>query len=62
MAIYRGIQQDLGPISLHSIYSETSVQLADLPSYTRKTVEDTISASDLADAKAIIKRLTNASR
>jgi serine/threonine protein phosphatase PrpC len=62
VAIYRGIQQDLGPISLHSIYSETSVQLADLPSYTRKTVEDTISASDLADAKAIIKRLTNASR
>jgi serine/threonine protein phosphatase PrpC len=62
VAIYRGIQQDLGPISLHSVYSETSVQLADLPSYTRKTVEDTISASDLADAKAIIKRLTNASR
>ena len=62
VAIYRGIQQDLGPISLHSIYTETSVQLADLPSYTRKTVEDTISAADLADAKAIIKRLTDASK
>ena len=62
VAIYRGVQQDLGPISLHSIYSETSVQLADLPSYTRKTVEDTISAADLAEAKAIIKRLTDASK
>ncbi|MFM9919432.1 Stp1/IreP family PP2C-type Ser/Thr phosphatase [Lacisediminihabitans sp. H27-G8] len=62
VAIYRGIQQDLGPITLHSIYSETSVRLEDLPSYTRKTVVDTISASDLADAKAIIKRLTNASK
>ncbi|MHC5794538.1 Stp1/IreP family PP2C-type Ser/Thr phosphatase [Lacisediminihabitans sp. FW035] len=62
VAIYRGVQQDIGPISLHSIYSETSVQLADLPSYTRKTVEDTISAADLADAKAIIKRLTDASK
>jgi protein phosphatase len=62
VAIYRGVQQDIGPISLHSIYSETSVKLADLPSYTRKTVEDTISATDLADAKAIIKRLTDASK
>ena len=62
VAIYRGIQQDLGPISLHSIYSETSVKLSDLPSYTRKTVEDTISAADLADATAIIKRLTDATK
>ena len=62
VAIYRGIQQDLGPISLHSIYSETSVQLNDLPSYTRKTVEDTISAANLADATAIIKRLTDATK
>jgi len=62
VAIYRGIQQDLGPFSLHSIYSETSVQLDHLPSYTRKTVEDTINASDLSDAKAIIKRLTDASK
>jgi len=62
VAIYRGIQQDLGPISLHSIYSETSVRLNDLPSYTRRTVEDTISAANLADATAIIKRLTDASK
>ena len=62
VAIYRGIQQDLGPISLHSVYSQTSVRLNTLPSYTRKTVEDTISAADLADATAIIKRLTDATK
>jgi serine/threonine protein phosphatase PrpC len=62
VAIYRGVQQDIGPISLHSVYEETSVRLQDLPSYTRKTVEDTISASDLDDAKSIIKRLTDASK
>ncbi|TXN29299.1 Stp1/IreP family PP2C-type Ser/Thr phosphatase [Lacisediminihabitans profunda] len=60
VAIYRGVQQDIGPISLHSVYEETSVRLTDLPSYTRKTVQDTISASDLEDAKNIIKRLSDA--
>jgi protein phosphatase len=60
VAIYRGVQQDIGPLSLHSVYEETSVRLTDLPSYTRKTVEDTISASDLDDAKNIIKRLSDA--
>lgn len=60
VAIYRGIQQNLGPISLHIVQTKTSLRLADLPSYTRKTVQDTISASDLADAKAIIERLTDA--
>ncbi len=62
VAIYRGIQQDIGPISMHSVYSETSLRLDDLPSYTRRTVEDTISAADLAEAKAIIKRLTDAQK
>jgi hypothetical protein len=62
VAIYRGIQQDIGPISMHSIYSETSLRLDDLPSYTRKTVQDTISAADLAEAKAIIKRLSDAQK
>lgn len=62
VAIYRGIQQDIGPVSLHSIYSETSIKLDDLPSYTRKTVEETISANDLRDAKSIVARLTDASK
>lgn len=61
VAIYRGIQQNLGPISLHSVYQETSVKLADLPAYTRGTVSDTINANDLQDAENIIERLSDAS-
>ncbi len=59
VAIYRGVQQDLGPISLHSVYQQTSIQLSDLPGYTRQSVTDTINATDLADAKKIVKRLSD---
>jgi protein phosphatase len=62
VAIYQGVQQDIGPISLHSVYSETSVKLTDLPTYMRKTVTDTISAQSLSDAKAIIERLADAGK
>jgi serine/threonine protein phosphatase PrpC len=57
VAIYRGVQQDIGPISLHSVYQQTSIQLSDLNGYARQTVEDTISADSLSDAKSIIDRL-----
>jgi serine/threonine protein phosphatase PrpC len=61
VAIYRGVQQDIGPISLHSIYQETSVKLSNLPLYTRESVRDTINATDLQDAQNIVERLSNAS-
>ncbi len=61
VAIYQGVQQDLGPISLHSVYQQTSIKLVDLNPYTRSTVMATISAKDLADARAIIKRLSDTS-
>ncbi|MET4783622.1 PP2C family serine/threonine-protein phosphatase [Glaciihabitans sp. UYNi722] len=60
VAIYRGVQQNLGPFSLHSVYADQSIKLDKLPSYTRKTVEDTISASDLKDAQSIVQRLSDA--
>jgi PPM family protein phosphatase len=60
VAIYQGVQQNLGPISLHSVYQATSIQLEDLPAYVRATVTDTISAEDLSDAEAIIRRLADA--
>ncbi|MCC7128412.1 MAG: serine/threonine-protein phosphatase, partial [Microbacteriaceae bacterium] len=59
VAIFQGVQQDLGPISLHSVYQQTSIKLEDLSPFTRETVEETISAKDLADAEAIIKRLAD---
>ncbi|TFV98254.1 PP2C family protein-serine/threonine phosphatase [Leifsonia flava] len=57
VAIFRGIQQDIGPISLHSVYRDTDIPIDSLTFYDRQAVEATISATDLDDAIAIAKRL-----
>ncbi|MBF4601950.1 serine/threonine-protein phosphatase [Frigoribacterium sp. VKM Ac-1396] len=61
VVIYKGVQQSLGPITLSSVYETTDVQVDDLPNYTQTTVEDTINAGSLADARAIVERLADAS-
>ncbi|MDX2376258.1 protein phosphatase 2C domain-containing protein [Microbacterium sp. LRZ72] len=60
VVVYRGIQQDLGPIPLSSVYEETGISLEDLPAFTRQTVEATISAESLAQAHEIVDRLRSA--
>ena len=60
VAIYQGIQQDLGPISMSSVYEDTNLELNQLRVYDRQQVERTISASSLEDAKLIVERLSNA--
>jgi len=57
VAIFQGVQQDIGPISLHSVYRDTSLDVDDLTMFNRKRVESTISASSLADAERIINQL-----
>ncbi|MFT4214420.1 MAG: protein phosphatase 2C domain-containing protein [Microbacterium sp.] len=57
VVIFRGIQQDLGPLSLSSVYQDTDILLADLPLYQRLAVRDTISARSLADAEALVDTL-----
>lgn len=59
VAIYRGIQQDLGPLKLSSVYEDTELELNQLRVYDRQQVERTISASSLTDAKLIVERLSN---
>jgi len=61
VAIFRGVQQDAGPISLSSVYRTTDIDLDALPSYSRTTVEDTIPADSLADAERIVEQLSNVS-
>ncbi|WP_168625995.1 MULTISPECIES: Stp1/IreP family PP2C-type Ser/Thr phosphatase [unclassified Cryobacterium] len=61
VAIYKGVQQTVGPISLSSVYQQTSITMEGLPPYTRSTVEETISADSLADARKIIERLSELS-
>lgn len=60
VVIFRGIQQDLGPIPLSSPYHDTGILLADLPFYQRLAVQQTISARSLADAEAIVETIRDA--
>jgi protein phosphatase len=60
VAIYRGVQQDIGPIHLSSVYQDTAINLSDLPPFNRQQVEATISASNLTLAREIVERLADA--
>jgi len=60
VVIYKGVQQTLGPISLSEVHEVTDVRVDDLPNYTQQTVEDTINADSLGDARAIVERLADA--
>jgi PPM family protein phosphatase len=57
VAIYQGIQQDLGPISLHELHTETAIDVADLRTYDQQRVEQTISAGSFSEAFRIVQRL-----
>jgi PPM family protein phosphatase len=57
VVIYRGVQQSLGPIALSSPYEDTGISLDTLPSFSRTSVEATISAGSLEDAQQIVDRL-----
>jgi protein phosphatase len=61
VVIYKGVQQSLGPIPLSSVYETTTVKISDLSNYNRQNVDDTINASSLANARAIVERLADAS-
>ena len=63
VAVFQGVQQDLGPISLHHLeYVVEDLDLAELPTYRRSQVEQTISLGSLAEADATVRELRNAAR
>ncbi|WP_022889137.1 PP2C family protein-serine/threonine phosphatase [Agromyces italicus] len=57
VAIYQGIQQNLGPISLHELHTETDIDVAELRTYDQQRVEQTISAGSFTEAFQIVQRL-----
>ncbi len=59
VAIFQGVQQDIGPIELSHVYKTTTIVLTDLPPYQRAAVEATINADDLADAQRIVDQLSD---
>jgi serine/threonine protein phosphatase PrpC len=58
VAIYHGLPQDLGPITLSNVASVASdVHIADLPPYTRNQVKAGIVTDDKAAAEGLVSRL-----
>jgi protein phosphatase len=57
VAIYRGLPQDLGPISLSHVYEKQDLALSDLPEYTAERVRDSITVDDLSAARAKVDEL-----
>lgn len=57
VAIFQGIQQDLGPISLHELDVETTIDVSELRPYDQERVDQTISAGSYAEAYRIVDRL-----
>ncbi len=57
VALFRGVSQDLGPITLSHLESTTDVALDELPADMQAAVDGTIPASNLGDALAKVERL-----
>lgn len=57
VTIFRGISQDVGPISLSTPEEQTDLPVDDLPSYYRDQVRGTLSADDRAGADRLVEDL-----
>ncbi|GEK80421.1 PP2C family protein-serine/threonine phosphatase [Agrococcus baldri] len=57
VAIYQGIQQQIGPIVLATQVEETGIAITDLTPFNQRNVEQTLSAGSLESARAIVERL-----
>lgn len=57
VAVYQGINQSLGPVSLSSVVEQTDVRVSDLPDFSRSLVEASISAESREDADQIVENL-----
>ena len=60
VAIYRGVQQTIGPITLSTVYKKTDITLDELPVFNQQQVRATINATNLTLAKQIVDRLADA--
>ena len=58
VVIYQGVQQNIGPISLSTPYEDTGIPLDSLSDFARATVQGTISATSLEDARRIVTSIS----
>jgi protein phosphatase len=59
VAIFQGVQQTIGPIELSHVFQPTTIEVADLPTFQRESVEATINADDLRKAIEIVNNLSD---
>ena len=57
VTIYRGISQDLGPVSLSTAEQQTDLPVEELPYYYQRRVQGTLSADGQDDAERIVADL-----
>ncbi len=57
VVIFRGIPQDIGPISLSTVYEDTDIELDTLSEFTRERVTQTIPAGSLDNARRIVESI-----
>ncbi|HLT83975.1 MAG TPA: PP2C family serine/threonine-protein phosphatase [Phototrophicaceae bacterium] len=57
VAIYRGIPQEVGPITLSEVHTRTDLRLDELPSYAQDRLDATITVSSLEQAEARVGEL-----
>lgn len=61
VAIYNGVSQSLGPVSLRSLERTTELRVEDLPGYARERVRNAIPAESLQEAERIVRELRESS-
>lgn len=59
VVIFQGIQQNIGPISLSQPYEDTGIPLDSLSEFARSTVEQTITAGSLENARRIVESIAS---
>jgi protein phosphatase len=57
VAIYRGIPQTLGPISLHHVIESTTISVDSLAPFQRERVDTSIRTDSLSEARAVVTAL-----
>ncbi|GAA1655132.1 PP2C family protein-serine/threonine phosphatase [Georgenia ruanii] len=62
VAIYRGIPQELGPLSLARLHERTDLRIDDLTPVAQARLEEPITRASLADAQAVVDNLRGSIR
>jgi protein phosphatase len=57
VAIYRGIPQSVGPLSLSEVVETSDLAVEDLPAFVRERLDQTIHTATLADARERVESL-----